>query len=175
MGFSQRDYFETTYKRVYNTIVYSCHASYLIVPMMRGDLFLYWVPVVTCMVCIFVISSVPGDELASSVTLVSGQTNLSLKLAVGHVVEFGTLSICCYRAFKRLDYTIFRTCLYTMALTVSFGICDEMRQMFVPGRVPAMVDILYDSLGATIGMVFGGLFPRFYSHMRKTATELFLD
>lgn len=141
---------------------------------MWRNLVLYWVPVVTCMVCIFVISSVPGDELASSVALVSGHTNLSLKLAFGHIAEFGALSICCYRAFKRCS-TIFRTCLYTMVLTVSYGTFDEVHQMFVPGRVPALVDILYDSLGATIGVILCGLLPRLYSQMREMATKLFLD
>ncbi len=38
------------------------------------------------------------------------------------------------------------------ALTVLYGVSDEVHQAFVPGRTPALIDITFDAAGAMLGV-----------------------
>ena len=42
--------------------------------------------------------------------------------------------------------------LIAFALTVLYGVSDEVHQAFVPGRTPSLMDIALDAAGATLGV-----------------------
>ncbi|HEX4353993.1 MAG TPA: VanZ family protein [Polyangiales bacterium] len=72
-----------------------------------------------------------------------------------HFVEYGTLSVLLYhaiygtwRAWRPL--TMFAS---AVALTVLWGITDEIHQAFVPGRSSDVHDVIADAIGAFAGAV----------------------
>ncbi len=71
-----------------------------------------------------------------------------------HVAEFGLLALLWYRGLawgeRRWQLGLALTALCLAALV---GAADEFHQIFVPGRTPAVTDVGWDSLGATLGLV----------------------
>ncbi len=70
-----------------------------------------------------------------------------------HVAEFGLLAILWYRGLA-WGQACWQTRLALAALILAGGIAamDEFHQIFVPGRTPAVADVGWDSLGATLGL-----------------------
>jgi VanZ family protein len=71
-----------------------------------------------------------------------------------HIVGFSTLAICFQlglgRAHRRPgDASVLGGAL---ALTVAYGIVDELHQSYVPGRVCSVSDILSDACGGAFGL-----------------------
>ncbi len=71
-----------------------------------------------------------------------------------HVTEFGLLAILWYRglAWGQERWQV-RLALWALILAACVGAADEFHQIFVPGRTPAVTDVGWDSLGATLGLV----------------------
>jgi VanZ family protein len=71
-----------------------------------------------------------------------------------HVAEFGLLAILWYRglAWGEERWQV-RLALFALILAACVGAADEFHQFFVPGRTPAVTDVGWDSLGATLGLV----------------------
>ena len=67
---------------------------------------------------------------------------------IGHLVEFGVLAILWHRALAPSPSAV---PLAFMLATV-YGGLDELRQGLVPNRVPALSDVMVDSLGALLGL-----------------------
>jgi VanZ family protein len=74
--------------------------------------------------------------------------------AIEHGVEYMILGFFVYLSFaqvgkshgNRLSYTI------SVAMSVLYGILDEIHQNFVPGRVMSVYDVFFDTIGALIGV-----------------------
>ena len=49
------------------------------------------------------------------------------------------------------------------ALTVLYGVSDELHQAFVPGRTASEVDIAFDAVGAALGVALALFIERFLS------------
>ncbi len=71
-----------------------------------------------------------------------------------HVAEFGLLALLWYRglAWGERHWQV-RLALAALLLAALVGAADEFHQIFVPGRTPAVTDVGWDSLGATLGLV----------------------
>ncbi len=67
---------------------------------------------------------------------------------VGHLVEFGVLAILWYRALAPSPTAV----PLAFVLATVYGGLDELRQGLVPNRVPALSDVMVDSLGALLGL-----------------------
>lgn len=68
-----------------------------------------------------------------------------------HVGAFGVLAILLYHALQAGLRRSFRyPFLAVLALTIGFGVVDELHQALVPGRTASLVDLGYDSLGAVV-------------------------
>jgi VanZ family protein len=70
-----------------------------------------------------------------------------------HAVGYLGLAVAVVRAVagglpRRIDL---RTAATAVLIVVSYGVSDEMHQMFVPGRTAAMDDLLADTIGALAG------------------------
>ena len=67
---------------------------------------------------------------------------------VAHLAEFGVLAILWHRALLPSRYAV----LVAFALATIYGGLDELRQGLAPNRVPALSDVMVDSLGALLGL-----------------------
>jgi hypothetical protein len=66
----------------------------------------------------------------------------------GHLVEFGVLAVLWCRALAPSP----RAVPLAFVLATVYGGLDELRQGLVPNRVPAVSDVMVDSLGALLGL-----------------------
>ena len=113
-----------------------------------GQVLWYWVPVALYAGTIFFMSaqSHPEDQLPSFLF-----KEVSDKVL--HAVEYGILSLLCYRAFRRAaGPAVARQAVVLAILTASvYGLTDEVHQAFVPLREATWQDWLADTIGAVIG------------------------
>ena len=108
----------------------------------------YWLPVALYAGVIFFLSaqSHPEDQLPSFLL-----RDVSDKVL--HAVEYGILSLVCYRAFRwAAGPAVARQAVVLAIVTASaFGLTDEVHQAFVPLRESSWQDWLADTIGAVIG------------------------
>jgi VanZ family protein len=112
------------------------------------QVFRYWMPVVLYAGTIFFLSaqSHPEEQLPSF--LLEGVSDKVL-----HAVEYGILSLLCYRAFRwAAGPAVARQAVVLAIVTASvYGLTDEVHQLFVPFRESSWLDWLADTIGAVIG------------------------
>jgi VanZ family protein len=115
-----------------------------------GQALRYWVPVVLYAGAIFFLSaqSHPEDQLPSFLL-----KDVSDKVL--HAVEYGILSLLCYRAFRwAAGPTVARQAVVLAIVTASvYGLTDEVHQAFVPLRESSWQDWLADTIGAVFGVI----------------------
>ena len=113
-----------------------------------GQVLWYWAPVALYAGTIFFLSaqSHPEEQLPSF--LLEGVSDKVL-----HAVEYGILSLLCYRAFRwATGPAVARQAVVLAIVTASvFGLTDELHQLFVPFRESSWQDWLADTIGAVIG------------------------
>lgn len=75
------------------------------------------------------------------------ELNLLVRKAT-HIIVFGILAFLLYKSLETIRFS------YGLAwiLTVFYAISDEWHQSFMPGRVAAYQDVLFDSLGALVAL-----------------------
>ena len=107
-----------------------------------------WGPVVGYAGMVFFLSaqSHPEEQLPSF--LLEGVSDKVL-----HAVEYGILSLLCYRAFRwAAGPAVARQAVMLAIVTASvYGLTDEVHQFFVPFRESSWLDWLADTIGAVIG------------------------
>jgi VanZ family protein len=102
---------------------------------------------------IFGLSSVPGDA--------TPQVSFPFADKLAHFVEYFALGAACARGLRRGSGLPARrqhraglsaaVVVLAAALAASYGILDEVHQLFVPGRTSDWRDSLADALGALVG------------------------
>lgn len=68
-----------------------------------------------------------------------------------HVIEYSALTFLFLRALFAYKNPPFRAFLLAIIITVVYGISDELHQSFVPNRVPDVMDVMMDGIGAVAG------------------------
>ena len=115
-----------------------------------GQVLWYWAPVALYAGMIFFLSaqSHPEDQLPSFLLK-------EVSDRVLHAVEYGILSLLCYRAFRRAaGPAVARQAVVLAIVTASvYGLTDEVHQAFVPLRESSWQDWLADTVGAIIGAI----------------------
>lgn len=102
------------------------------------------------MLGIFALSSLPGDSSNGGSFVGLLPPNLQNFL---HIPLFAGLAFSWLYALKKhLRYTLLIQALIAFAISVIYGITDELHQMVVPGRYASATDIALDAVGA--GLVF---------------------
>lgn len=123
-----------------------------------------WSPAALLMVVIFVLSARPSTEMPSF-----GIWDYFVKKG-GHVAGYGLLALTYWRGLglerggKWLAW----------GLAICYAITDEIHQSFVPGRHPALWDvILFDNFGALIFLWLAALYrkQKRLDAMRPVAAE----
>ena len=107
--------------------------------------FLYWFPVVIYCAAIFVQSSFPAPIKVPRFVLAD-------KLL--HFFAYAVLGMLFLRGFLHSSYRGKRRFILfaSILLTVLYGFSDELHQYFVPSRSAELLDLLFDSLGACVGV-----------------------
>ena len=99
-----------------------------------------WIPPLAWMVLIFFVSSQPDLPHAPGPIW-----DLLLKKA-GHAVEYGVLYLLLWQALDPRRPFI----ALAWMLTVLYAVSDEFHQAFVPGRNGRWMDVVIDSVGASV-------------------------
>jgi VanZ family protein len=66
-----------------------------------------------------------------------------------HIVVFGILAFLLFKALESFQFAY----ILSWTITVLYAITDEWHQSFMPGRVAAYQDVLFDSVGALIALL----------------------
>ncbi len=110
---------------------------------------LYWLPVLVWGLVIFSFSA------HSNITVSTAKITDFVAKKAAHFSEYFILSALIYRALHATSkihgkYLL----LVTLTLTVLYAITDEFHQSFTPGRSPRIQDVIIDSGGAFVALVF---------------------
>jgi len=96
------------------------------------------------MITIFVLSSIPGDDLP----------DLHFRAAdkVAHLLIFGILAVLIFRSFENAGNIFFRdnARMLAIACTILYGAVDELHQLLTVGRSASFWDWIADIAGAII-------------------------
>lgn len=117
-----------------------------LVPRSRAGRALWeWGPAIAMMAAIYFASAIPN--LA---TLPGGMPDYG-----GHFIGYALLGACMLRATSRASFAQVGLASGVQAwlLSVGYGVFDEIHQRFVPGRTPAIDDLIADALGAAAVIV----------------------
>jgi len=102
----------------------------------------FWLPVFFWMGLIFLLSAQPDFPRTST-----GWLDQFLS-AGAHILLFGVLAVLLARALG----TRHRALAIAFTLTMVYALSDEFHQGYVPGRHPDALDLLWDALGAALGL-----------------------
>jgi len=119
---------------------------------------LRWGLAILMMVAIFGFSSIPSKEMPTF-----GLFDFSVKKG-GHALGYGLLALAFWRGLrweKRDSSKSVQTMWIAWAMAVAYSATDEFHQSFVPGRHPAVTDVMIDATGAAL-MLF--LVNRYFGH-----------
>jgi VanZ family protein len=134
---------------------------------------LAWILVLVWMTIIFYFSSQPGEksseissgfvevvvEIAEKVVPNTAPNldynNLHLHIRKqGHFFMYFVLGILTINALTKMGVKGKRIIWISLLICVAYAITDEIHQLFVPGRSGEVRDVLIDSIGASIGIIF---------------------
>lgn len=127
----------------------------------------YWLPVLAWTTFIFVGST---DLMSSQHTSrflvpflrwlvpdITEATLFAIQLFVrkcSHVVEYAILTALLFRAFREGRHSFWRAAVPTLISALVFAVLDEFHQSFVPSRSAAPGDVIVDSVGMLIALLF---------------------
>jgi VanZ family protein len=111
---------------------------------------IYWGPAMLYAGAIFFLSAQSHPEEKLPLFLLRDVSDKIL-----HVVEYGILSLLCYRAFRwSAGPAVARQAVVLAIVTASvYGLTDEVHQAFVPLREASWQDWLADTIGAVLGAI----------------------
>ena len=105
----------------------------------------YYLPLIIWCGLIFYLSSRPVFDVSTS-SFIDYWTH-----QLAHLVEFAILGIFSFRVVN-LRHDSHQSAKKAFLLSFFYGIFDEIHQLFVPTRSFKIMDIVFDGLGALIGI-----------------------
>ena len=100
------------------------------------------------MAAIFAFSSIPSMEMPRF-----GLMDFLIKKG-GHALGYGLLALTYLRGLKgERREVVPRRLFVAWLLATLYSATDEFHQSFVPGRHPAVTDVMIDSIGAALGLI----------------------
>lgn len=126
----------------------------------------YFIPSFILMIIIFSFSMQNGEESSSlSLTIVhiiqkvfpflKNQDLLHLIIRKGaHMSEYALLTLTFVYGFYKSRFNISKICLYSLLCTFLYACSDELHQLYVGGRAGQFTDVLIDTTGGLIIIIF---------------------
>jgi len=109
---------------------------------------LRWIPAVSMMGLIFILSSLPGSRLPDF-----GRWNIVFERG-GHALGYALLGLAYYFALPR-RLSIGYRCATALFMALLFALSDEYHQSFVQGRSSDLGDVAVDGIGAAMALALG--------------------
>jgi hypothetical protein len=106
---------------------------------------LRWGPSLLMMSLIFIASNTPGPDLPTF-----GKFDFDVKKG-GHMLGYALLAIFYVRALANSKRITRGMVVAAVILSGLYAITDEFHQSFTPGRSPSPIDVMIDTIGASIG------------------------
>jgi VanZ family protein len=118
----------------------------------------YWGPALLMMSVIFGFSSISSTEMLNF-----GLLDYLVKKG-GHALGYGLLGLSYLRGLKGDSDMLDRRWFYlAWGMACLYSVTDEFHQSFVPGRNPAVTDVMIDAIGAALALF---LAKRYYKQKR---------
>ena len=73
---------------------------------------------------------------------------------LAHVILFCSLSILCFVVIYEIKKSAKISTLVSFSIAFIYACIDEIHQLFIPGRGSQIRDVLIDSIGAIMGLIF---------------------
>jgi VanZ family protein len=114
-----------------------------------------WAPALLWMLVLFFSSGTPGSQVPHF-----GSLDYFVKKG-GHILGYAVLGLLYRRALGPNGGAGLRSSGTAWLLAVAYAMADEFHQSFVPGRHPALLDVLwFDGGGAALGLWLRAAFQR---------------
>jgi VanZ family protein len=118
-----------------------------------------WLAAVLWMAAIFVLSSVPGEEVQRGAARIEDASPVQALARVAthpvtfHIAVYAVLGALAFAALRLQKVPRSRAALLALAIAAVYGGTDELHQAFVPGRSSSAADVGFDALGAVAGVL----------------------
>jgi len=111
----------------------------------QKSIIVYWLPVITYAVLIFIQSSFPSSDSLPAIPYLDKWL---------HGAGYALLAILFYRAYNTLKIKdkLFLVMLISIFSSTLYGISDEIHQYYVPQRYAELGDVLADFVGSVAGV-----------------------
>jgi VanZ family protein len=114
-----------------------------------------WGPALLLMSAIFGFSSIPSKEMLNF-----GLLDFIIKKG-GHAFGYGILALSYLRGLMGGSKGVTARWFYiAWVMAVLYSATDEFHQSFVPGRHPAVTDVLIDAFGAAVALLIFNYFRK---------------
>ena len=122
----------------------------------------YFIPSIFLMILIFMFSHQTGSESSglSSQIVLWIQTYLHIPISefivrkAAHMSEYALLTLTLIYGFYKNHYPIQKIMIYSLIGTFLYACSDEMHQLFIGGRVGQFTDVLIDTCGGCLTIIF---------------------
>ena len=85
-----------------------------------------------------------------------------------HIILFCLLSILCFVVIYELKRNVKISTLVSFSITFVYACMDEIHQLFIPGRSGKINDVLIDSIGVIMGLIFINLIFMLNNKIKKS-------
>lgn len=85
-----------------------------------------------------------------------------------HIILFCLLSILCFVVIYELKRNVKISTLASFSITFIYACMDEIHQLFIPGRSGKINDVLIDSIGVIMGLIFINLIFMLNNKIKKS-------
>lgn len=122
----------------------------------------YFIPSIFLMILIFMFSHQTGSESSglSSQIVLWIQTYLHIPISefivrkAAHMSEYALLTLTLIYGFYKNHYPIQKIMIYSLIGTFLYAYSDEMHQLFIGGRAGQFTDVLIDTCGGCLTIIF---------------------
>lgn len=88
-----------------------------------------------------------------------------------HIILFCFLSILCFVVIYELKSNVKIATLVSFSITFIYACIDEIHQLFIPGRSGKINDVLIDSIGVIVGLIFINLIFMLNNKIKKSYSK----
>ena len=119
----------------------------------RNGFIRYWLPVLTYVGVIFILSAQPG---------LKPPLRFEYSDKVAHILEYGGLGVLLARAMITLPRmrSLVLAGVYAVAIGTGVAVADELFQSRVPNRDSSVYDLIADTIGLSLGQIIHVWFKR---------------